>query len=169
MSVCSETLHVTIVIFGGNAHVIGVVAPYQCSGTDAANVSVSKGDNALSSAAREVGSRALVMEVVCRPAVATASHVRAVAGGMPQVLTVTFEAVDVGRECALSFSECASRWGAWVFDSSSLQAVLSFTVDWVGVWRSLCCMDSWDDTARRCSRPSAYKMGDQPCSDCRMS
>ena len=79
---------------------------------------------------------------------------------MSRVLAVTLEAVDVGWECSLAFPKGATRGHPWVLHHSSFEAVFSFTVLWVGVGGSLCCMDARDDAAGRGSGTSAKEVRD---------
>ena len=131
-------------------------------------MSVGEGDDALARAASKMGRGALVVHVIGGPAVPAAPIIRAVAGLVSRVLAVTLEAVDVGWEPSLAFPKGTTRWRPWVLYHSSLKAVFPFTVFWVGVGGSLCCVNTRDDAARRGLGTSAKEMGDQACSDCCM-
>ena len=127
---------------------------------------MSKGDNTFGCAASKVGRGALVVRVVGGPAVSATPEVGAVAGLMSRIFAVTLKAVDVRGECSLAFPKGAAGWRPWVFHHSSLETIFSFTVFWVGVGGSLCCMDARDDAAGRRSWTSAKEMRDQARSDC---
>ena len=58
-------------------------------------MTVGEGDDACSSAAGKVGGRALVMAMVCGPAVSTAPIIGAVAGLVSWVLAVTPKTIDM--------------------------------------------------------------------------
>ena len=109
-----------------------------------------------------------MVRVVSRPAIPAAPKVGAVAGFMSRVLTMTLEAVDVGRECSLAFPKGTTGWRSWVLYCSSLEAVFPFTVLWVRIGGSLCCMDARDDAAGRGSGTSAKEVGNQACPNCRV-
>ena len=109
-----------------------------------------------------------MVRVVSGPAVPAAPKVGAVAGFMSGILTVTFEAVNVGWERSLALSKGTARWGPWIFYCSSLKAVFPFTIFRFAVRGSLCGMNARDDTARRGSGVSAKEVGDQARSDCCM-
>ena len=160
MSVSGETLQVTIVVSSSDAHVVGVVSFCKGSGADSPDVSVGERDDTMGCAASEVGRGAFMVAMEGRPAVATASSVRAVTGLVSWVLAVTSEAIDVGWEWPLSFAKSCTRWGSWIGNPSSLKTVFSFTVFWLAVRGSLSHEDSWNDTAGGRPRPCAYKMGD---------
>ena len=168
LSISSETLQVTVVIPSSDAHLVGVVSSYEGSGTDSPYLSVGEGDDALGRATCEVGRRALMVRMVSGPAVPAASVIGAVAGLVSRVLTVTFEAVNVGWERSLAFPKGATRWRPWVLHHSSLKAVFSFTVFWVGVGGSLSCVNARDDAARRGLGTSAKEVRDQARPDCCM-
>ena len=127
-----------------------------------------EGDDALACATCEVGRGALMVRVVSGPAVPAAPIVRAVAGLVSRVLAVTLEAVDVGWERSLAFPKGTTRGRPWVLHHSSFEAVFSFTVLWVGVGGSLCCVNTRDNTAGRGSGTSAKEMRNQARSDCRV-
>ena len=69
------------------------------------HVTMSEGDNALSGAASEVRGRALVVAMVGGPAVSTAPVIRAVTSLVSQILAMASEAVNMGREGALSLAK----------------------------------------------------------------
>ena len=83
-----------------------------------------------------------------RPAVPATSCIRAITGFMSRVLAVASETVDVGRVCVLAFPKRTARWSPWVHYLLSLKTVFSFTVFWVAVSGSLCCMNARNNTAR---------------------
>ena len=64
-----------------------------------------EGDDARSGATSEVRGRAFMVVMVGGPAVSTAPVVGAVAGLMSRVLTMTFEAVNMRGEGALSLAK----------------------------------------------------------------
>ena len=144
-------------------HLIGVVSSNKRGGADSPYLPMSKGNDTLGCAAGKVGRGTFVMRVVGGPAVPAAPIVGAVAGFVSRVLAVALKAVDVGRKCSLAFPKRATRWGPWVFYCSPLEAILSFTVFWVAVRRSLRHMNARDDAAGRGSGMSAKEMGDQAC------
>ena len=109
-----------------------------------------------------------MVRMVSRPAVPAASEVGAVAGFVSGVLTVTFEAVNVGWERSLALSKGTARWSPWIFYCSSLKAVFSFTILQFAVWGSLCGMNARDDATRRGLGTSAKEVRDQARSDCCM-
>ena len=129
---------------------------------------MSEGDDALGRAACKVGGRALMVHVVSGPAVPAAPAIRAVAGLVPGVLAMAFEAVDVGWKSSLALPKGATRWGPWIFYHLSLKAIFPFTVFWVAVGGSLCRVNARDDAARGGSGMSAKEVGDQTRSDCCM-
>ena len=117
-------------------------------------------DDARSGATGEVGGRALMVAMVGGPAVSTAPVIGAVAGLMPWVLAMTFEAVDMRGEGALSLAKRIPWRGPWVLHSATLQAVFSFAVSRIIVRGSLGCEDARDDAARGASRSGAHHVGD---------
>ena len=127
---------------------------------------MSEGDDTLARAAREVRRGALMVRVVSGPAVPAAPKVRAVASLVSRVLTMALEAVNVRWECSLSLSKGATRRSPWILYHSPFEAVLSFTVFWISVRGSLCCMNARDDAAGRGLGTSAKEMRDQACSNC---
>ena len=159
LSIGSETLQVAIVVPSRNTHLIGVISSYEGSGADSPYLSVSEGDDTFACATSKVGRGALVVCVVGGPAVSATLVIGAVAGFVSRVLAVAFEAINVGRECSLAFPKGTARWRPWVLHYSSLETVFPFTVFWVGVGGSLCCMDARDDAAGRGSGTSAKEMG----------
>ena len=158
MSIGGETLQVTIVVPSSNVHLIGVISSYEGSGTDSPYLSVGEGDDTFARAASKVGRGALVVRMVGGPAVSATPEVGAVAGLVSRVFAVTLEAIDMRGECSLALPKGTTRWRPWVLHHSSLETVFSFTVLWVGVGGSLCCMDTRDDAAERRSRTSAKEM-----------
>ena len=124
-----------------------------------------EGDNTSGCAASKVGRGALVVRVVGGPAVSAAPEVGAVAGLVSRVFAVTLETVDVRGECSLAFPKRTAGRRPWVLHHSSLKTVFSFTVLWVGVGGSLCCMDARDDAAGGGAGTSAKEMRDQARSD----
>ena len=64
-----------------------------------------KGDDTRSGATSEVRGRAFMVAMVSGPTVSTAPVVGAVAGLMSRVLAMTFEAVDMRGEGALSLAK----------------------------------------------------------------
>ena len=109
-----------------------------------------------------------MMRVVGGPAVSAAPEIGAVAGLVPGVLTVAFKTVDVGWKCSLAFSKGTTRWRPWILHHSSLEAVFSFTVLWIRVGGSLCCMNARDNAAGGGSGTSAKEVRDQARPDCCM-
>ena len=168
LSVSGETFQIAVIVPSSNPHLVGVISSYEGSGTDSSYLSVGEGDDTLAHATRKVGRGALMVRMVSGPAVPAAPKIRAVAGLVSRVLAVALEAVNVGWERSLAFPKGTSRWRPWVLHHSSLEAVFSFTVFWVGVGGSLCCMDARDDAAGRGSGTSAKEMRDQARSDCCM-
>ena len=127
-----------------------------------------KGDNALGSAASEVGGRTFVVAMVGRPTVSTAPVIGAVTGFMPRVLAVAPETIDMRREGVFLLAKQTPWRGPWVLHPSTLQAVFTFTFRRVGVTGSLCCEDARDNAAGWAPWPGAYQVGNQSCSDCCM-
>ena len=109
-----------------------------------------------------------MVRVVSGPAVPAAPVIGAVAGLVSRVLAVTLEAIDMGWECSLAFPKGTTRRRPWVLHHSLLEAVFPFTVLWIGVGGSLCCMDTRDDAAGRGLGASAKEMGNQARPYCRM-
>ena len=166
LSIGGETFQVAIIIPSSNAHLVGVISSYEGSDTDSPYLSVSKGDDTLGRTTCEVGRGALMVRVVSGPAVPAAPEIGAVAGLVSRVLAVTFEAVDMGYP--LAFPKGIARQHPWVLHHSSLEAVFPFTVLWIGVEGSLCCMDARDDAAGRGLGTSAEEVRDQARPDCCM-
>ena len=109
-----------------------------------------------------------MMAVVGGPAVSTAPIIGAVAGLMPRVLAMTFEAVDMRGKGALLLAKRIPWRGPWVLHPSTLQAVFSFAVSRIIVRRSLGCEDARDNATRGASWSGAHHVRDKPCPDCCM-
>ena len=109
-----------------------------------------------------------MVRVVSGPAVPAAPIVGAVAGLVSRVLAVALEAVNMGWECPLALPKGATRRSPWILHHSPFKAILSFTVFWIEVGGSLCCMDARDDAAGRGLGASVKEMGDQARPYCRV-
>ena len=168
LSIGGETLQVAVIIPSSDTHLVGVISSYEGSGTDSPYLSVGEGDDALGCATRKVGRGALMVPVVSGPAVSAAPVIGAVTGLVSRVLAVTSEAVNVGWEPSLALSKGTAGWIPWILHHSPFETVFSFTILWVGVGGSLCCMDARDDTAGGGSGASVKEMGNQACSNCRV-
>ena len=140
-------------------HFIGVVSSHKRGGADSPYLSVGEGDDALGCATCKVGRGALIVCVVGRPAVPAAPIIGVVAGLVSRVLTVAFEAVDVGWERSLVLSKGAAWWGPQILHHSSFKTIFSFTVFWVTVGGSLCCVDARDNAAGRGPGTGAKEVG----------
>ena len=75
------------------------------------------------------------------------------------------ETENVGWERSLVFPKGTARWVPWILYHSSFETIFSFTIFWIGVGGSLCCVDARDDTAGGGSGASAKEMGNQACSN----